>query len=82
MVREVDKEMMGEEKGKGCVGIGVGKGWGGMEVKEEVGDEVRGKNMVMMGGRGVGKSEMGGGVGKVGNGGLMKVEGRKLREVG
>jgi len=82
IVSELDSYIIGQDKAKRAVAIALRNRWRRMQLDEALRHEVTPKNILMIGPRGVGKTEIARRGAKLANAPVIKVEATKFTEVG
>src|ERR1700749_2894025 len=82
IVRELDKYVIGQPAAKRAVAIALRNRLRRQKLPPEMADDVRPKNILMIGPTGVGKTELARRLAKLANSPFMKVEASKFTEVG
>ncbi|SMB93966.1 ATP-dependent HslUV protease ATP-binding subunit HslU [Desulfonispora thiosulfatigenes DSM 11270] len=82
ITEELDKYIVGQGEAKKCVAIALRNRYRRMNLPEEIKDEIRPKNIIMIGPTGVGKTEIARRLAKLVNAPFIKVEATKFTEVG
>ncbi|MGM0404454.1 MAG: AAA family ATPase, partial [Thermodesulfobacteriota bacterium] len=82
IVIELDKYIVGQNKGKRSVAIALRNRWRRRQVPPELKDEIAPKNIILIGPTGVGKTEIARRLSKLTDSPFYKVEASKFTEVG
>ena len=82
IVYELDKYIVGQNKGKRSVAIALRNRWRRQQVSPELKDEIAPKNIILIGPTGVGKTEIARRLAKLTDSPFYKVEASKFTEVG
>lgn len=82
IVRELDKYIIGQDKGKKAVAIALRNRWRRQNVPPELRDEILPNNIILIGPTGVGKTEISRRLAHLVDAPFMKVEATKFTEVG
>ncbi len=82
IVVELDKYIVGQNKGKRSVAIALRNRWRRRQVPPELKDEIAPKNIILIGPTGVGKTEIARRLSKLTDSPFYKVEASKFTEVG
>lgn len=82
IVYELDKYIVGQNKGKRSVAIALRNRWRRQQVSLELKDEIAPKNIILIGPTGVGKTEIARRLAKLTDSPFYKVEASKFTEVG
>src|ERR1700743_420612 len=82
IVRELDKNVMGQPEAKRAVAIALRNRIRRQKLPPDMADEVMPKNILMIGPTGVGKTELARRLAKLANSPFLKVEASKFTEVG
>lgn len=82
IVRELDKYIIGQEKAKKSVAVALRNRYRRKQLSEELQEEIKPKNILMIGPTGVGKTEIARRLAKLVNAPFVKVEATKFTEVG
>jgi len=82
IVAELDKFIIGQDKGKRAVAIALRNRWRRQQVSEDLRDEIAPKNIIMIGPTGVGKTEIARRLAKLAQSPFLKIEASKFTEVG
>ncbi|MFZ5568972.1 MAG: ATP-dependent protease ATPase subunit HslU [Thermodesulfobacteriota bacterium] len=82
IVKELDKYIIGQNRGKRSVAIALRNRWRRRQVGEELRDEIAPKNIILIGPTGVGKTEIARRLAKLTDSPFYKVEASKFTEVG
>src|SRR5258708_24927383 len=82
IVRELDKDVIGQADAKRAVGIALRNRIRRQKLDPEMAEEVMPKNILMIGPTGVGKTELARRLAKLANSPFLKVEASKFTEVG
>src|SRR6202142_757899 len=82
IVSELDRYIVGQHDAKRAVAIALRNRWRRQQLSPELREEVLPKNILMIGPRGVGKTEISGRLAKLAQAPFLKVEATKFTEVG
>lgn len=82
IVRELDKYIIGQDKGKRSVAIALRNRWRRRQVDPELREEIAPKNIILIGPTGVGKTEIARRLARLTDSPFIKVEASKFTEVG
>ena len=82
IVEELDRYIIGQDKAKKAVAVGLRNRYRRRLVSKEFRDEIKPKNILMIGATGVGKTEIARRMSKLVNAPFIKVEATKFTEVG
>jgi ATP-dependent HslUV protease ATP-binding subunit HslU len=82
IVSELDKYIIGQDEAKRAVAIALRNRWRRQNVSEELREEIAPKNIIMIGPKGVGKTEIARRLAKLDNSPFLKIEASKFTEVG
>ena len=82
IIEELDKYIIGQRDAKKCVAIALRNRYRRMQLPIELKDEIRPKNIIMIGPTGVGKTEIARRLAKIVKAPFIKVEATKFTEVG
>lgn len=82
IIEELDKYIVGQKEAKKCVAIALRNRYRRMQLPIELKDEIRPKNIIMIGPTGVGKTEIARRLAKIVKAPFIKVEATKFTEVG
>lgn len=82
IVHELDKHVVGQAAAKRAVAIALRNRWRRAQVSEPMRQEIKPKNILMIGPTGVGKTEIARRLAKLSNAPFIKVEATKFTEVG
>ena len=82
IVSELDRFIIGQETAKRAVAIALRNRWRRQQLEDSIRDEVRPKNILMIGPTGVGKTEIARRLAKLADAPFIKVEATKFTEVG
>jgi ATP-dependent HslUV protease ATP-binding subunit HslU len=82
VVQELDKYIIGQDRGKRSVAIALRNRWRRQQVPEELRDEIAPKNIILIGPTGVGKTEIARRLSLLTDSPFSKVEASKFTEVG
>jgi ATP-dependent HslUV protease ATP-binding subunit HslU len=82
IVAELDKFIVGQEKGKRAVAVALRNRWRRQQLAPEVAREILPKNILMIGPTGVGKTEIARRLARLADAPFLKIEASKFTEVG
>jgi ATP-dependent HslUV protease ATP-binding subunit HslU len=82
IVHELDKHVVGQSAAKRAVAIALRNRWRRSQVEEPMRQEIKPKNILMIGPTGVGKTEIARRLARLSNAPFIKVEATKFTEVG
>ncbi|MCD4804955.1 MAG: ATP-dependent protease ATPase subunit HslU [Desulfobacterales bacterium] len=82
IVKELDKYIIGQNKGKRSVAIALRNRWRRQQVPEDIREEIMPKNIILIGPTGVGKTEIARRLSILTDSPFVKVEASKFTEVG
>jgi len=82
IVKELDKYIIGQNKGKRSVAIALRNRWRRQHVPEDIREEIMPKNIILIGPTGVGKTEIARRLSLLTDSPFVKVEASKFTEVG
>ncbi|WP_290033970.1 ATP-dependent protease ATPase subunit HslU [Ligilactobacillus cholophilus] len=82
IVEELDKYIIGQNKAKKSVAIALRNRYRRMQLNKDMQEEIKPKNLLMIGPTGVGKTEIARRLAKIVNAPFVKVEATKFTEVG
>ncbi|MCD4788241.1 MAG: ATP-dependent protease ATPase subunit HslU [Desulfobacterales bacterium] len=82
IVKELDKYIIGQNKGKRSVAIALRNRWRRQQVPEDIREEIMPKNIILIGPTGVGKTEIARRLSLLTDSPFVKVEASKFTEVG
>jgi ATP-dependent HslUV protease ATP-binding subunit HslU len=82
IVQELDKYIIGQNKGKRSVAIALRNRWRRQQVPEDIREEIMPKNIILIGPTGVGKTEIARRLSILTDSPFVKVEASKFTEVG
>ncbi|MGX5378088.1 ATP-dependent protease ATPase subunit HslU [Ligilactobacillus sp. LYQ135] len=82
IVAELDKYIIGQKDAKKAVAVALRNRYRRMQLTDEMQDEIKPKNLLMIGPTGVGKTEIARRLAKIVNAPFVKVEATKFTEVG
>jgi ATP-dependent HslUV protease ATP-binding subunit HslU len=82
IVHELDKHVVGQSAAKRAVAIALRNRWRRAQVQEPMQQEIKPKNILMIGPTGVGKTEIARRLARLANAPFIKVEATKFTEVG
>lgn len=82
IVSELDKYIIGQKQAKKAVAVALRNRYRRMELDEDMQEEIKPKNLLMIGPTGVGKTEIARRLAKIVNAPFVKVEATKFTEVG
>ena len=82
VVSELDRFIVGQDKGKRAVAIALRNRWRRRQVPDELREEITPKNILLIGPTGVGKTEIARRLAKLARAPFVKVEASKFTEVG
>jgi ATP-dependent HslUV protease ATP-binding subunit HslU len=82
IVHELDKHVVGQAAAKRAVAIALRNRWRRAQVEEPMRQEIKPKNILMIGPTGVGKTEIARRLARIANAPFIKVEATKFTEVG
>src|ERR1700726_770478 len=82
IVSELDRYIIGQNDAKRAVAIALRNRWRRQQLPEALREEVQPKNILMIGPRGVGKTEIARRLEKLAQGPFVQVEATKFTEVG
>ncbi len=82
IVKELNKFIIGQNDAKKAVSIALRNRWRRMQLKSEYKNEIKPKNILMIGSTGVGKTEIARRLAKLSDSPFIKVEATKFTEVG
>ena len=82
IVSELDKYIIGQKQAKKAVAVALRNRYRRMQLNDEMQEEIRPKNLLMIGPTGVGKTEIARRLAKIVNAPFVKVEATKFTEVG
>ena len=82
IVKELDKNIIGQDSAKKAVAIALRNRWRRQQVADPLRQEITPKNILMIGPTGVGKTEIARRLAKLANAPFIKVEATKFTEVG
>ncbi len=82
IVHELDRHIIGQSEAKRAVAIALRNRWRRLQLATDLRNEVRPKNILMIGPTGVGKTEIARRLAKLANAPFIKVEATKFTEVG
>ncbi len=82
IVKELNKFIIGQNDAKKAVSIALRNRWRRMQLKNEYKNEIKPKNILMIGSTGVGKTEIARRLAKLSDSPFIKVEATKFTEVG
>ncbi|MCK4619042.1 MAG: ATP-dependent protease ATPase subunit HslU [Desulfobacterales bacterium] len=82
IVKELDKYIIGQNKGKRSVAIALRNRWRRQQVSEDIREEIMPKNIILIGPTGVGKTEIARRLSILTDSPFVKVEASKFTEVG
>ena len=82
IVQELDKHIVGQAAAKRAVAIALHNRWRRMQVDERLRPEITPKNIVMLGTKGIGKTEIARRLARLAGAPFVKVEATKFTEVG
>ena len=82
IVSELDKYIIGQKQAKKAVAVALRNRYRRMQLNDEMQEEIKPKNLLMIGPTGVGKTEIARRLAKIVNAPFVKVEATKFTEVG
>jgi len=82
IVKELDKYIIGQNKGKRSVAIALRNRWRRQQVPEDIREEIMPKNIILIGPTGVGKTEIARRLSILTDSPFVKVEASKFTEAG
>ena len=82
IVSELDRFIIGQQDAKKAVAIALRNRWRRMQLRDGMRQEVKPKNILMIGSTGVGKTEIARRLAKLANAPFIKIEATKFTEVG